>query len=144
MPGAFVNTCLTVGLLLAGVGVLVAPHAARAQPYPVPPTWGGDILSRPRVTAKGEALLKHMRMLFGNLKDRASSLRPSSSPNELALLAAVFGIGAIPLSAFPYAQKLYPKAATSSASSCGSSCGSSSGSSCGGGGCGGGCGGCGG
>ena len=107
-------------------------------------SWAAYRISRPRVTAKGEALLKHMRMLFGNLKDRASSLRPSSSPNELALLAAVFGIGAIPLSAFPYAQKLYPKAATSSASSCGSSCGSSSGSSCGGGGCGGGCGGCGG
>jgi uncharacterized protein (TIGR04222 family) len=101
-------------------------------------------ISRPRVTAQGEALLKHLRMLFGNLKDRAGSLRPSSSPNELALLAAVFGIGAIPVSAFPYAQKLYPKAASSTTSTCGSSCGSSSGSSCGGGGCGGGCGGCGG
>jgi uncharacterized protein (TIGR04222 family) len=101
-------------------------------------------ISRPRITAKGKALLDNLRMLFGNLKDRASSLRPSSSPNELALLAAVFGISAIPASAFPYAQKLYPKAAASSASSCGSSCGSSSGSSCGGGGCGGGCGGCGG
>jgi uncharacterized membrane protein YgcG len=104
-------------------------------------------ISRPRLTAKGEALLDNLRMLFGNLKDRALSIRPSSSPNELALLAAVFGIGAIPASAFPYAKKLYPKAASSGStfvSSCGSSCGSSSGSSCGGGGCGGGCGGCGG
>jgi uncharacterized protein (TIGR04222 family) len=105
-------------------------------------------ISRPRLTTKGQALLDNLRMLFGNLKDRASSLRPSSSPNELALLAAVYGIGAIPVSAFPYAQKLYPKAASSSGgsfvSSCGSSCGSSSGSSCGGGGCGSGCGGCGG
>ena len=101
-------------------------------------------ISRPRLTAKGKALLASLRMLFGNLRDRALSIRPSSSPNELALLAAVFGIGAIPASAFPYAQKLYPKAASSTAGSCGSSCGSSSGSSCGGGGCGGGCGGCGG
>jgi uncharacterized protein (TIGR04222 family) len=97
-------------------------------------------ISRPRLTTKGKALLDNLRMLFGNLKDRAGSLRPSSSPNELALLAAVYGIGAIPASAFPYTQKLYPKAATSSGGSCGSSCGSS----CGGGGCGGGCGGCGG
>ena len=108
-------------------------------------------ISRPRLTAKGKALLDDLRVLFGNLKDRASSLRPSSSPNELALLAAVFGVGAIPAAAFPYARKLYPKAAKSGGdsfiSSCGSSCGSSSGSSCGsscgGGGCGGGCGGCG-
>src|SRR5262249_5053407 len=37
-------------LLLAGLTVLCAPHTALAQPYPVPPTWGGDILSRPRLT----------------------------------------------------------------------------------------------
>jgi porin len=36
--------------LFVGLAVLSAPNAAGAQPYPVPPTWGGDILSRPRLT----------------------------------------------------------------------------------------------
>jgi porin len=44
------NQRLTAGLLLVGLAVLFAPDAARAQPYPVPPTWGGDIFSRPRLT----------------------------------------------------------------------------------------------
>jgi porin len=35
---------------LLALTALVAPVAATAQPYPVPPTWGGDILSRPRLT----------------------------------------------------------------------------------------------
>jgi uncharacterized protein (TIGR04222 family) len=59
---------------------------------------------------------------------------------ELAMLAAVFGMGAVPLAAFPNRQVLFPQASSS-----GGSCGSSCGSSCGGSGCGsGGCGGCGG
>lgn len=37
---------ICLALLLAGL----LPHAAAAQPYPVPPTWGGDLLSRPRLT----------------------------------------------------------------------------------------------
>jgi porin len=37
-------------LLFVGLVVLCSPHGVAAQPYPVPPTWGGDILSRPRLT----------------------------------------------------------------------------------------------
>jgi len=105
-----------------------------------------------RLTFRGKAMLGDLQLLFGSLRDRVST---GFNPNELALLAAVFGIAALPISAFPYAQTLYPKAASSrnfwdgsSNSSCGSSggCGSGGdaggGGGCGGGG-GGGCGGCG-
>ena len=40
----------TAWLLLIGLVLLVAPDLARAQPYPTPDTWGGDIFSRPRLT----------------------------------------------------------------------------------------------
>lgn len=39
------KVCLLIVLV-----VLFAPIAAIAQPYPTPPTWGGDFLSRPRLT----------------------------------------------------------------------------------------------
>ena len=100
-------------------------------------------VSNPFRTLKGSNLLADLRTLFGSLKDRASGLTPGGSTGELALLAAVFGMAALPTTVFPHAKTLYPKAASSSSFSCGSSCGTSCGSSCGGGGCGGGCGGCG-
>jgi porin len=37
-------------IFLAGLIVLISPDLARAQPYAVPETWGGDIWSRPRLT----------------------------------------------------------------------------------------------
>ena len=37
-------------LILLAVLAVVAPVAAFAQPYDVPPTWGGDLWSRPRLT----------------------------------------------------------------------------------------------
>jgi uncharacterized protein (TIGR04222 family) len=100
-------------------------------------------------TAHGTALLADLRTLFGSLRDRALVLRPGGGTSELALLAAVFGLAAVPAATFPFVPALYPRVTREgSGSSCGSSCGSSSGgsscgSSCGGGG-GGGCGGCGG
>ena len=96
-------------------------------------------VSNPFRTLKGSHLLADLRTLFGSLKDRASGLSPGGATGEVALLAAVFGMAALPITVFPHAKTLYPKAASSSSSSWGSSCGSS----CGGGGCGGGCGGCG-
>jgi hypothetical protein len=51
------------------------------------------------------------------------------------LLAAVFGLAALPVSAFPEVKRIYAQAASGSGGDSGSSCG------CGGGG--GGCGGCG-
>jgi uncharacterized protein (TIGR04222 family) len=103
------------------------------------------VATHPRRTPAGNALVGDLRTLFGGLKDRASSLRPQSGGTDLALLIAVFGVGAA-LPVYPEAQKLFPQSGAShggggSDSSCGSSSGSSCGSSCGGGG--GGCGGCG-
>jgi len=103
-----------------------------------------------RRTARGDALLADIRQLFSGLKQRAHTIRPGGSTAEVALLAAVFGVAALPASRFGYAHNLGPKkpeSARSEGASCGSSCsssssGSSCGSSCGGGG--GGCGGCGG
>ena len=37
-------------LALAAFALVVAVAPARAQPYEVPPTWGGDLSSRPRLT----------------------------------------------------------------------------------------------
>jgi uncharacterized protein (TIGR04222 family) len=100
----------------------------------------------PRLTLRGKAMLADMRVLFSGL-----TVRPATSftPADVALLAAVFGAAAIPVSVFPHALTLYPKAAATESISgrAGSSCGSvsscSSSGGCGGGGCGGGCGGCG-
>jgi porin len=50
MRGVSANHRLTAWLFLVGLTMLVAPGAIRAQPYPVPDSWGGDIFSRPRLT----------------------------------------------------------------------------------------------
>ena len=93
-----------------------------------------------RQSALGRATVKHLQTMFARLKARASTLRAGGATNEVALLAAVFGIAALKSAEFAALKKLQPK--NEGGSSCGSSsCGSSSGSSCGGGGgCGGGCG----
>lgn len=99
-----------------------------------------------RRTRRGDELLHDLRRLFARLRDRARNLSPGGANADAALLAAVFGVAALPASGFGYAHRLFRKSSKSDSgggSSCGSSCGSSSGSSsCGGGG--GGCGGCGG
>lgn len=68
-----------------------------------------------------------------------------TSPAEIAMLAAVFGLGVLPADGAADYQAMFPRAQQSAySSSCGSGCGSSCGGG-GGGGCGGGgCGGCGG
>jgi uncharacterized protein (TIGR04222 family) len=99
-------------------------------------------LGRPRITRRGIAMLSSLRKLFSGLKDRAPLLRPSETADEVLLLAAVFGVGAVPGTVFPV-RTLFPRASSFPTSSCGSACGSSCGGGCGGGGCGGGCGGCG-
>ena len=94
-----------------------------------------------RRTAHGDAMVADLQKLFSRLKTRAKALRPGGESNEVALLAAVFGLSALPAKNFPFLAQLYP-ANSSSGSGCGSSSSCSSGSSCGGGGggCGGGCG----
>jgi uncharacterized protein (TIGR04222 family) len=91
-------------------------------------------VSRPRRTTTGDRMIEDLRTLFGGLKERSSAIQNGASPGEFALMAAVFGMAAV-----PDAKRLFPQ---SGGSSCGSSCGSDSGgdsggSSCGGGGCGG-------
>lgn len=105
-----------------------------------------------RVTARGKRVLEDLRHLFTDLQRRAGGIRPGGATSELALLAAVFGLAAVPAALVPQIPLLVdPRAARgadgssfSSSGSCSAACGSSGGSSCGGGGCGGGCGGCGG
>lgn len=50
MRSIFALTSHAVRALLLGLAILVAPDAAKAQPYDVPATWGGDFLTRPRLT----------------------------------------------------------------------------------------------
>jgi ribose/xylose/arabinose/galactoside ABC-type transport system permease subunit len=92
-------------------------------------------------TFLGDRLLGDLRSLFDWLQSRRSSLRPGGPTDEALLLAAVYGMGALPADHFPYAARPAPRRASSSTCSGGWTC---SGGSCGGGGDGGGCGGCGG
>ena len=115
-------------------------------------------IANPFRTKKGNLVLKELRQSFSGLKERADTIRPGGATNEAALLAAIFGLALLPVAAYSYIKKIYPKAYSSQSpwsSGCGTSgcgfgtaCGSGtscgSGGSCGGGGCGGGCGGCGG
>jgi uncharacterized protein (TIGR04222 family) len=98
------------------------------------------IVINPQQTPSGKKLLGDLRTLFQSLRSRASSIQPGGSSHELALLAAVYGVGAVSATNFPFVQTLFPKA--SDGGVIGGACGSSCGSSCGGS-CGGGCGGCG-
>ena len=99
-------------------------------------------LSHPRLTVVGRGFLRDVTALFEPLRRRADRIAAGGPRDEALLLAALFGIGALPASKFAIAQGLF-KRGSSSGTSGGSSCGSgtSCGSGCGGGG---GCGGCGG
>lgn len=92
-----------------------------------------------RTTARGDALLADLKVLFARLKARANRLAAGGQTNEAALMAALFGIAVLPSLQFPFVSQLYPVKASDSGSS-GSGGSDSGGSSCGGG-CGGGCGG---
>src|SRR5213595_2307518 len=48
MRGILASLCLRAGLFLVGLAALAAPTSIGA--LPCPPTWGGDLLSRPRLT----------------------------------------------------------------------------------------------
>jgi uncharacterized protein (TIGR04222 family) len=95
-------------------------------------------LVRRRRTHLGNRMLKDLQRLFKALRQRAATIRPGAMTSDAMLLAAVFGISALPAAGFADLLRVYKKAASS-----GGGCGSSCGSGCGGGG-GGGCGGCGG
>jgi uncharacterized protein (TIGR04222 family) len=94
------------------------------------------LVRRPR-THLGNRMLKDLRRLFAALRQRAATIRARAMTSDAMLLAAVFGISALPAAGFADFLRVYKKAASS-----GGGCGSACGSGCGGGG-GGGCGGCG-
>jgi uncharacterized protein (TIGR04222 family) len=93
-------------------------------------------------TALGERIIQDLKVLFHGLQYRNTWIKAGGKTNEAALLAAVFGIGALYAKNFPYLDKLFPKPPSSSGCSS-SNCSSSSSCSSGCGGGGGGCGGCG-
>jgi uncharacterized protein (TIGR04222 family) len=109
------------------------------------------VFSFPRLTSLGKVTLADVTNLYAGLRTQVSSMSPGSATAELAMIAAVFGIGALAATPFAYAEDIFRRnRSDSTGSSCGSSdssssCGSSGGSSDGGSSCGGGgCGGCGG
>lgn len=97
----------------------------------------GALLAREH-TGAGSAALKSLRQLMDRLRDRVGQFRPGRNTNELAMLAAVFGLATIPSGLAPYATGLNASMRPPSSSDSGSGCGG------GGDGGGGGCGGCGG
>jgi len=91
-------------------------------------------ISFPRLTARGKATLEDVTNLYAGLRTQVNSMSPGSATAELAMVAAVFGIGALAATPFAYADDLFRRTRTDhswlSSDSSGSSCGSS-GSSCG-------------
>jgi uncharacterized membrane protein YgcG len=102
--------------------------------------WIAVWLARGRAAPAGRKALRSLETLTARVKNQVHRLRAGGATNEALLLAAVYGVYALPSSVFGFTENLFPKPRKSDTGSCGSS--SSCGSSCGGGG--GGCGGCGG
>jgi uncharacterized protein (TIGR04222 family) len=93
-------------------------------------------------TRFGDYVVKSLEALFEGMRSQAAILKANASMAQIALLAGVYGVAALPAEVFPEVREAFPKAPTDS-SSCGSSCSSScssDGGSCSS--CGGGCGGC--
>jgi uncharacterized protein (TIGR04222 family) len=97
---------------------------------------------RKRLTALGVDTLRGLERLYAGAKQRIAGSLSGSDGFDASLIAAVFGLAALPAADFPYLARVFPPPQPSQGG--GSDGGSSCGSSCGGGGCGGGCGGCGG
>lgn len=94
----------------------------------------------PRLTASGKKTLQTLHGLMAQLHARTAELQPGGFTQEATLVAALFGLAALPAQAFPFATSLYPPAPhtgsgggdSGSSSSSDSSCGSSCSSGCGG------------
>ncbi|MEO8017694.1 MAG: TIGR04222 domain-containing membrane protein [Pseudomonadota bacterium] len=99
------------------------------------------IIFRRRRTGAGDRALADQQTLFAQLKGRVKGLSAGGATNEVVLVAAAFGLAALPPAAYPFADTLHRQAQNSAGG--GSGCGSGGGGGGGGGGCGG-CGGCGG
>lgn len=84
-------------------------------------------------TARGDARLRQLTENLSHLKARATSIASGGATGDLVLLAAAFGLSAVPRNVFPYADTLFQSQSSVLGDGSSSSCGS---------GCGGGCGGC--
>jgi len=138
----FLVTALTIVLGLAALKIAVALVRGKTNLLflILMALVAGFILwrqSQRRRTARGDAALADLRRLLGGLRDRAQSIRAGQMTADAMLLAAVFGLAALPSEGFAALRSFFPQASSSSDGG-GSSCGGGSG--CGGGG---GCGGCG-
>jgi porin len=54
------SDALRAWIVLSAIVLLFGSYSANAQPYPVPPTWGGDLESRPRLTGDWDGLRDEM------------------------------------------------------------------------------------
>ena len=93
----------------------------------------------PRLTTAGTEAIRNLQVLMGGLKGRLSrASMTESAAQDVLMLAAVFGVLAVPPRLFPARHLLFAKAsggngdAGAAGSSCGSGCGGSCGSGCGG------------
>jgi uncharacterized protein (TIGR04222 family) len=121
------NLLFLVAMMIIGIGVIA-------------------YLGSRRRTGSGRRALTNLWWMFRPLYHRREALRAGDNPDELAFLAAVFGLAALPSASSAVAAMLPPKPADTASTWMGhgsDTAGSSSdgGSSCGGGGSG--CGGCG-
>lgn len=92
-----------------------------------------------RRTGAGDRALADQQTLFGQLKSRVKWLATGGATSEAVLIAAAFGLAALPGTAYPFASAVHRQAQNGAGG-----CGGSTGCGGGGGGGGGGCGGCGG
>jgi uncharacterized protein (TIGR04222 family) len=80
---------------------------------------------RSRRTVKGSQYVAELKNLFRSLLGRP--LHAGGGTTELAMLAAIWGVTAIPTETYPWAEELFKRSfKQGGGSSCGSSCGSSS------------------
>jgi uncharacterized protein (TIGR04222 family) len=97
-------------------------------------------ISMRRRTGRGSEMLASVKTLLNRLHGDTGRLKAGGQTNEALLLAAAFGLAALPTAAFPVVEQMFPRPQGGGDSGGGSDSSSCS-SSCGGGG---GCGGCGG
>jgi hypothetical protein len=102
------------------------------------------VIFRRRRTRAGDRALADQRTLFAPLKGRVKQLAAGGATQEAALIAAAFGMVALPAAAYPFADAEHRQSQNGAAAGGGSADGGGGdggGSSAGCGGCGGGCGG---
>ena len=125
------NDCLLSIAVFGGVAALRIALSGPPFQFLVLETVGLILVAawvrRQGLNGRGLRLLSQLRELFARLKARASKVGRGAQGQEAALLAAVFGFGALPFAVGDTLRMLKPPSNSSGGGSCGSS-------SCGGGG----------